>query len=453
MFCSDLSSRRASEERLHYLTYHDELTGLGNRGLFRQRLHDACQRLRHNGRSLALLHIDLDRFKLLNDSFGHDAADQVLRQVAKRIGSALPEADTVARLSGNEFAVLFDAYTSLSSLIRVTTRLLSKIRAPLRVGEHELVITASIGISLLPDTARDAMLLLNQADVAMKQAKRLGGDGFQFYTESMQADAHDRLQLESQLRRALELRQLEVFYQPKLGLGTGTLEGVEALVRWRHPQRGLIGPDTFIELAEETGQITAIGEFVLRTACHQAREWQRQGLGELRMSVNLSGQQLRYGNLVSLIRQVLAESGLAPILLELELTESQWLDNISAIHATFTQLRELGIKLAIDDFGTGYSALSYLKQLPVDYVKLDQAFVRELGDNAADAAITQAVITMAHGLGLKVTAEGVETLEQLQVLRAQGCDEVQGYLVGRPVPAAEFSQRLAMHGNQGVPLV
>lgn len=453
VFCSDLSSRRASEERLHYLTYHDELTGLGNRGLFRQRLHDACQRLRHNGRNLALLHIDLDRFKLLNDSFGHDAADQVLRQVAKRIGSALPEADTVARLSGNEFAVLFDAYTSLSSLIRVTTRLLSKIRAPLRVNEHELIITASIGISLLSDTSRDGMLLLNQADVAMKQAKRLGGDGFQFYTESMQADAHDRLQLESQLRRALELHQLEVFYQPKLGLGTDALEGVEALVRWRHPERGLIAPDAFIELAEETGQITAIGEFVLRTACRQAREWQRQGLGELRMSVNLSGQQLRYGNLISLVRQVLAESGLAPTLLELELTESQWLDNISAIHATFAQLRGMGVKLAIDDFGTGYSALSYLKQLPVDYVKLDQAFVRELGESTADAAITQAVITMAHGLGLKVTAEGVETAEQLRVLKGQGCDEVQGYLIGRPVPAMEFQRWLAVRGNEGVPLV
>ncbi|WP_263263662.1 EAL domain-containing protein [Pseudomonas sp. RIT-PI-S] len=453
VFCSDLSSRRASEERLHYLTYHDELTGLGNRGLFRQRLHDACQRLRHNGRSLALLHIDLDRFKLLNDSFGHDAADIVLRQIAKRIGAALPEADTVARLAGDEFAVLFDAYTSLSSLIRVTTRLLAKIRVPLRLDDHELIITASIGISLLPDTAREGAVLLNQADIAMQQAKRLGGDGFQFYTESMQADAHDRLQLEHQLRRALELRQLEVFYQPKLDLASDTLGGVEALVRWRHPQRGLIAPDAFIELAEETGQITAIGEFVLRTACRQAREWQRNGLGDLRISVNLSGQQLRYGNLVSLVRQVLAESGLAPTLLELELTESQWLDNISAIHATFAQLRELGVKLAIDDFGTGYSALSYLKRLPVDYVKLDQAFVCELGESTADAAITQAVITMAHGLGLKVTAEGVETAAQLQVLQAQGCDEVQGYLVGRPVPAAEFQQWLVVRGNEGVPLV
>lgn len=453
VFCSDLTSRRASEERLHYLSYHDELTGLGNRGLFRQRLHDACQRLRHNGRSLALLHIDLDRFKLLNDSFGHDAADQVLRQIAKRIGAALPEADTVARLAGDEFAVLFDAYTSLSSLIRVTTRLLEKIRAPVRLDGHELTLTASIGISLLPDTAREGPILLNQADMAMQQAKRLGGDRFHFFTEPMQADAHDRLQLEHQLRRALALNQLEVFYQPKLNLSTEALGGVEALVRWRHPQRGLIGPSAFIELAEETGLITAIGEFVLRTACRQAREWQRHGLGDLRVSVNLSGQQLRYGNLVSLIRQVLAESGLAPTLLELELTESQWLDNVSAIHATFAQLRQLGVKLAIDDFGTGYSALSYLKRLPVDFVKLDQAFVRELEDSSADATITQAVITMAHGLGLKVTAEGVETAGQLRVLKGQGCDEVQGYLIGRPVPAVEFQQWLAVRGNEGVPLV
>jgi diguanylate cyclase (GGDEF)-like protein/PAS domain S-box-containing protein len=453
VFCSDLTSRRTSEERLHYLTYHDELTGLGNRSLFRQRLHDATQRLRHNGRSLALLHIDLDRFKLLNDSFGHDAADQVLRQIAKRIGAALPEADTVARLAGDEFAVLFDAYTSLSSLIRVTARLLAKIRVPLCLNDHELIITASIGISLLPDTAREGTVLLNQADMAMQEAKRLGGDGFQFFTEPLQADAHDRLQLEHQLRRALELHQLEVFYQPKLDLEHQALTGAEALVRWRHPERGLIGPDTFIELAEETGLITAIGEFVLRTACRQAREWQRHGLGDLRISVNLSGQQLRYGNLVSLVRQVLAESGLAPTLLELELTESQWLDNVSAIHATFAQLRQLGVKLAIDDFGTGYSALSYLKRLPVDFVKLDQAFVRELGDSDADAAITQAVITMAHGLGLKVTAEGVETDAQLALLQAQGCDEVQGYLIGRPAAAAAFAQWLAVRGSEGVPLV
>lgn len=453
VFCSDLTSRRASEERLHYLTYHDELTGLGNRSLFRQRLHDATQRLRHNGRSLALLHIDLDRFKLLNDSFGHDAADQVLRQVAKRIGAALPEADTVARLSGNEFGVLFDAYASLSGLIQVTTRLLGKIRVPLRLNGHELTITASIGISLLPDTTREGAVLLNQAAMAMQEAKRLGGDGFQFFTEPLQADAHDRLQLEHQLRRALELQQLEVFYQPKLDLTNKALSGAEALVRWHHPERGLMAPGTFIELAEETGLITAIGEFVLRTACRHAREWQRHGLGDLRVCVNLSGQQLRYGNLVSLVRQVLAESGLAPTLLELELTESQWLDNVSAIHATFAQLRQLGVKLAIDDFGTGYSALSYLKRLPVDFVKLDQAFVRELEDSHADAAITQAVITMAHGLGLKVTAEGVETSGQLSTLQAQGCDEVQGYLIGRPATAAAFAQWLVVRGSEGVPLV
>lgn len=453
VFCSDLSSRRASEERLHYLTYHDELTGLGNRSLFRQRLHDASQRARHNGRSLALLYIDLDRFKLLNDGFGHDVADQALRQIAKRIGAALPEADTVARLGGDEFAVLFDAYTSLSGLIRMTTRLLAKIRAPLHLDDHDLTLTASIGISMLPDTAREGALLLGQADIARQQAKRLGGDGFQFFTENMQGHAHDRLQLEHQLRRALELGQLEVFYQPKLDLRSQIVGGVEALIRWRHPQRGLIGPDTFIELAEETGLITAIGEFVLRTACRQAREWQRQGFGELRMSVNLSGQQLRYGNLVTLIRQVIAESGLTPGALELELTESQWLDNLSGIQATFTQLRALGIKLAIDDFGTGYSALSYLKHLPVDYVKLDQAFIKELGESGADAAITQAVITMAHGLGLQVTAEGVENQVQLKTLQAQGCDEVQGYLIGRPVAADDFQHWLAVRGSEGVPLV
>ncbi|PTT92836.1 diguanylate cyclase, partial [Pseudomonas sp. HMWF005] len=439
-FFADLSARRESEERMRYLTHYDELTGLANRSLFRERLHEAHQRVRQGGRrSLALLHINLDRFKLLNDSLGHEIADQLLQKMSRRLVNALPEADTIARLSGDEFAVLFDAYGNLSSLARVATRLSSKLRLPLTVEGHELVVSASMGISMLPDNAREISALVSQSNMAMQHAKHLGGNNFQFYTDSLQASTLERLQLENQLRKAIEDKQLKVFYQPKLCLATGRLNAAEALVRWEHPILGQVPPGDFIGLAEETGLIGPIGEFVLRQACWQACEWQREGLEAIRVSVNLSVHQLRQGKLVSLVRQVLEETGLAPHFLELELTESQLLDSVEHIIATFQQLRDLGVKLAIDDFGTGYSSLSYLKRIPVDYVKIDQAFIRGLGEGSEDAAITRAIIAMAHGLSLKVVAEGVERPEQLTFLRAEGCDEVQGYLISRPVEAAALA--------------
>lgn len=434
-FLADLSARRESEERMRYLTHFDELTGLANRALFKDRLREANLRVRQGGRSLALLHINLDRFKLLNESLGHEVADQLLKHVARRLTSTLPEADTIARLSGDEFAVLFDGYANLSSLARVTSRLLTKLRTPLSVAGHELVVSASVGISLLPDSAREVPALVSQANMAMLHAKHLGGNNFQFFTDSLQASTLERLQLEIQLRKAIEESQLQVFYQPKLNLQTGLMDAAEALVRWRHPDRGMVPPGEFIGLAEETGLIGAIGEFVLRQACWQACEWERQGLEPIRISVNLSVHQLRHGKLVSLVRQVLDETGLAPQYLELELTESQLLDSVEHIIATFQQLHELGVKLAIDDFGTGYSSLSYLKRFPVDYVKIDQAFIRGLGEGTEDAAIIQAIISMAHSLSLQVVAEGVENQEQLAFLRTHGCDEVQGYLISRPVEA------------------
>ncbi|MDD2047163.1 putative bifunctional diguanylate cyclase/phosphodiesterase [Pseudomonas putida] len=441
-FFTDLSARRESEERLRYLAHYDELTGLANRALFRLRLHDAGQRVRLNGRSLALLHIDLDRFKLLNESLGHELADQLLKKMAQRIANAVPEADTVARLSGDEFAVLFDGYNNLSSLVRVTTRLLDKLRVPQRLDGHEVVISASVGISVLSDATFDLGALVSQADMAKQHAKHLGGDSFQFYTENLRASTLERLQLENHLRKAIEERQLLVYYQPKLCLRQGQLLAAEALVRWQHPQWGMVPPSEFIGLAEETGLIAPIGEFVLRQACWQACEWQRQGLAPIRVSVNLSVYQLRQGKLVSLVRQVLEDSGLAPHLLELELTESQLLDSVEHIITTFEQLHELGVKLAIDDFGTGYSSLSYLKRFPVDYVKIDQAFIRGLHEGSEDAAITRAIIVMAKSLDLKVVAEGVETPEQLALLREQGCDEVQGYLISKPVDASAFGALL-----------
>ncbi len=441
-FFADLSARRESEERMRYLTHYDELTGLANRSLFRERLSEAHQRVRQGGRSLALLHINLDRFKLLNDSLGHEVADQMLQKMARRLVNALPEADTIARLSGDEFAVLFDAYGNLSSLARVATRLSTKLRMPLTVEGHELVVSASMGISMLPDNAREISALVSQSNMAMQHAKHLGGNNFQFYTDSLQASTLERLQLENQLRKAIEEKQLKVFYQPKLCLATGRLNAAEALVRWDHPTIGRVPPGDFIGLAEEVGLIGAIGEFVLRQACWQACEWQRQGLEPIRVSVNLSVHQLRQGKLVSLVRQVLEETGLAPHYLELELTESQLLDSVEHIIATFQQLRDLGVKLAIDDFGTGYSSLSYLKRIPVDYVKIDQAFIRGLGEGGEDAAITRAIIAMAHGLSLKVVAEGVERSEQLEFLQAERCDEVQGYLISRPVEAFAVAELL-----------
>jgi diguanylate cyclase (GGDEF)-like protein len=441
-FFADLSARREAEERLRYLSHYDELTGLANRSLFKERLHEASQRARQSGRSIALLHIDLDRFKLLNDSLGHEVADQLLRQVSRRLSQAVPEADTLARLSGDEFAILLDSYGSLSSLARTASRLLSKIRMPMTLGGHELVVSASLGISLLPDNAREISALVSQANMAMQHAKHLGGNTFQFFTDNLQACTLERLQLENQLRKGIHEGQLEVFYQPKLCLATDSLNAAEALVRWRHPELGLVPPSDFIGLAEETGLIGAIGEIVLRQACLQARAWQAQGLAQIRVSVNLSVHQLRQGNLLSLVRQVLDETGLEAHFLELELTESQLLDNVESVISTFRQLRELGVKLAIDDFGTGYSSLSYLKRFPVDYVKIDQTFIRDLTPGSEDAAITRAIIAMAHSLELKVVAEGVETQAQMDFLKTQRCDEIQGYLISKPVPAEQFDQLL-----------
>ncbi|PWU27937.1 diguanylate cyclase [Pseudomonas sp. RW407] len=446
-FFADLTARRDAEERLRYLSHYDELTGLANRGLFKQRLHDAGQRARHSGRSLALLLIDLDRFKLLNDSLGHEVGDQLLRQIARRLTQAVPEADTIARLSADEFAVLVDSYSSLSALARLSSRLLTRLRMPMSVAGQELMLSASLGISLLPENAREISALMSQANMAMQHAKHLGGNTFQFFTDNLQACTLERLQLEVQLRKAVEDGQLEVHYQPKLNLANGRLDSAEALVRWRHPHLGMVPPSEFIPLAEETGLIGAIGEFVLRRACRQARAWQAQGLADLRVSVNLSVHQLRQGNLASLVRTVLDETGLAPRLLELEITESQLLENVESVIATFRQLREMGVKLAIDDFGTGYSSLSYLKRFPVDYVKIDQTFIRDLSAQGEDAAITRAIIAMVHSLELKVVAEGVERQEQLDFLRQHRCDEIQGYLISPPLAPAPFAALLEAYGQ------
>lgn len=441
-FVSDLSVRRQVEERLRYLTHFDELTGLANRSLLKERLQLTCERARASNRGVAVLYIDLDRFKVLNESLGHEAADQLLREVSRRLSNTLSDADTLARLSGDEFVAVLEGYGSLASLAHSGSRLLARISKPMLIGEQELVISASIGVSLLPDNTRDAATLLLQANMAMQHAKHLGGNTLQFFTERLQVSSLENLKLENQLRRALDEQQLEVFYQPRLNVAEDRLDAAEALVRWRHPQKGLIAPGFFIPLAEETGLILPLGEFVLRQACRQARQWQLDGHAPLRVSVNLSVKQLRQGNFVSLVRQVLEETGLPADRLELELTESQLLDDIDNAINISRQLRALGVKLAIDDFGTGYSSLSYLKRFPVDYVKIDRSFICELDQVGEDSAIVRAIIAMVHSLELKVVAEGVETQAQMDFLKSHGCDEVQGYLISRPVPADEFVELL-----------
>ncbi len=436
-------ARREEEAQRHFLANHDALTGLASRSLLLQRVKEAARRVRPKGHELVLLHLDLDRFKLLNESLGLQVADDILCEVAHRLTRSVSRADTIARIAVDEFAILLDGQLATEELEPMARRLLAELRQGLQAGGHELVISASLGISLL-SAAGDPAALLSQASMAMRHAKQLGGNTAQFYRDSLQGSSRERLLLEAQLDKALDKGQLEVFYQPKLTLGTDRLLSAEALVRWRHPEFGLVSPSSFIELAEETGQINAIGAFVLRQACQQARTWQLAGLAELRVSVNISMHQLRQADFVARVAAVLADSGLPARLLELELTESQLSDNVEALVGVFRELRVLGVRLAIDDFGTGYSSLGYLKHLPVDVVKIDQTFIRELDGSGqgGDAAITRAIIVMAHSLGLEVVAEGVEEPAQLAFLRAHHCDEIQGYLVSRPVEAQAMTELL-----------
>ena len=432
-------ARRKEEAQRRFLANHDAQTGLANRSFLLERLAAAVPGARAAGSELAMLHLDLDRFKLINESLGHAVADAILGELAQRLTRSVPQADTIARIAVDEFAILI-AGNGAAELESLARRLLATLRQGVEVDGQDVVVSASLGIALLSG-AEDPAALFGQASMAMRHAKQLGGNNVQFYRDSLQVSSRERLLLEAQLDKALERGQLEVFYQPKLGLRADRLLGAEALVRWRHPELGLVSPARFIGLAEETGQINAIGAFVLRQACAQAQAWQREGLAALRVAVNISMQQLRHDDFVEQVAAALADSGLAAPLLELELTESLLSDNVDELVDLFRRLRALGVRLAIDDFGTGYSSLAYLKHLPVDVVKIDRAFIRELdgGEDGGDAAITRAIIAMAHSLGLEVVAEGVEEPAQLEFLRRHNCDEIQGYLISRPVEAEAFA--------------
>lgn len=436
---NDMTSRRESEERLRYLSNYDKLTGFANRNLFRDRLHAAITQARDHNKQVALLYIDIDRFRQINDTLGHEVGDELLKKAGKRISSVEANVDTISRIGGDEFTIIVDDYNDRTGLEHFCERIIAELRRPFRIGEHELLLGASIGISVFPENGRELQVLLNHADIAMHQAKRLGGNTTKFYTSDLRVASIEQLNLENSLRKAIFRDEFVVHYQPKMDLRTNRITGVEALVRWEHPTLGLLHPSDFIPLAEETGLISAIGELVLDKACRQAQLWKEAGLGILRTSVNIPAHQVRKGNLVQVVKRVLDNTGLDPHLLELELTESALMDENDGVIAMLQELRGRGIAISLDDFGTGYSSLSYLKRFPIDTLKIDQAFIRDLGNSTADEAIIRAIIAMAHSMGMDVIAEGVETEAHLEFLRREGCDYIQGYLLSRPIPDEQLS--------------
>ncbi|MCK0510184.1 putative bifunctional diguanylate cyclase/phosphodiesterase [Aromatoleum buckelii] len=432
---SDITARKRAEADIQHLAYHDTLTGLANRFSLTARLQLSVAEARRNGQRLAVMFLDLDRFKHINDSLGHPVGDELLKQVARRLREAVRETDTVARLGGDEFVVVLQGIGGAHDVTHVAAKLLAQLSAPYCVEATELHTTPSIGISLFPDDSADPAALMRNADTAMYHAKAAGRAKFQFYTDEMNRAATARLDLERKLRGAVARGEFELWYQPQFDSRHGHLTGLEALVRWRHPQDGLIAPLRFIPLAEETGVIVEIGTWVLREACRQARQWLDAGLPEVRISVNLSVRQLREKCLVDTVSTTLAANGLRPGLLELEITESAVMDNPGEAVALLQALKDLGVRIAIDDFGTGHSSLSYLKLFPLDHLKIDRSFVSDIEHDANDAMIVAAAVSLAHNLGLSVIAEGVESAVQVARLRELGCDELQGFHFSRPVTA------------------
>ncbi len=449
----DIGERKAFEEQLRHQAFHDPLTGLPNRTLLLDRLERALVQTLRGGARPALLLLDLDGFKVVNDSLGHAAGDRLLIALAERLAAAMRPGDTIARLGGDEFAVLLDTATDIHAATAVADRLLDALATPLALDGRELVVEASLGIALATDGAARPDDLLRDADLALYRAKDAGRAGYAIYDTSLHTAVNARLVLEAELRRALASEEFVLHYQPKVDLATGRLAGVEALVRWRHPTRGLVPPDDFIPLAEETGLIVPLGRWVLTEACHQARAWAAARITDppLTMSVNLSARQFRQPDLVGDVARILRDTGVIPGLIQLEITEGVLMEDAAATLGLLERLRGLGIALAIDDFGTGYSSLAYLKRFPIDVLKVDKAFVTGLGHDPGNGAITTAVIGLAHALGLAVTAEGVETAGELAQLRSLGCEQGQGYYFARPMPAAALAALLADERGAGIP--
>lgn len=442
------ASLQQVNERLHHQATHDGLTGLPNRQVFFEKLTSVLRAGADAG--FAVMMIDLDRFKLVNDSLGHSAGDELLREVARRLTAALRTIDTVARMGGDEFLVLASGVGDAESAAGIAGKIVEALRTPIRLRDLDLSVSPSIGISLFPRDGADAGRLVARADEAMYSAKRAGGNTFQCFAAKMSTFATERLQLEDELRQALRLRQLELHYQPRVDVVSGRVSSVEALIRWRHPRKGYVPPQNFIPIAEETGLILPIGEWVLREACRQGRQWLQSGLS-LRVAVNLSAVQFRQADLTSVISRALAAEQLPATLLELELTETAVMSDAESSVVILEQLSRMGVVVAVDDFGTGYSNMSYLLRFPVDRLKVDASFVRGMTEDAHSMLIVKAIVSLAHSLKMKAIAEGVETLAQLEQLRLLGCDQCQGFLFGRPAPARAIDSELRARAGGAAP--
>jgi len=436
------SLQKANAE-LKHMVLHDALTRLPNRLLLEDRIGQAIGSCLRAGARCAVLFVDLDRFKSVNDSLGHFVGDELLRTIAERLHGAVRAEDTVSRLGGDEFVVLLRQVEGDDDVAGVARKIADLVGAAVQVERRELSVTASIGAAIFPEHGANTQTLITNADAAMYHVKKSGRNGFQIFRPTMSTFFPDRLALEHDLRKALERREFELHYQPKVDVASGGLSGMEALLRWRHPTRGLVHPGEFIPLSEETGLIVPLGQWVLREACRQNRAWQSQGLPPLRVAVNISAVQLRHDDLADHVLLALRESGLAARYLEVEITESVVMQNASGAVLMLDRLSALGVHLAVDDFGTGYSSLSYLKRLPIDTLKIDQSFIRDLSIDHSDAVIVEAIIALAHSLKLQAVAEGVEEKVQLAFLRSLGVDQYQGFLYSKPLSAAEFERFLA----------
>ena len=445
----DITERKQAEARVLHLAHYDELTGLPNRSMFHQRVGHALVQARRSGKELAILFIDLDHFKKINDTLGHEAGDRALKLIAERLRGCLRESDTVGRLGGDEFVVLIEELPRSESVAEVATKILAAVARPFPLDAGEYQFTASIGISTYPGDSEDMQGLMKNADISMYRAKEQGRNNYQFYSVQMNVHTLERLALESDLRHALERDEFRLHFQPKVDIRSGRVTGAEALLRWQRPARALIPPAQFIPLAEESGLIVPIGEWVLKTACLHSEAWLDQGLPRLTVAVNLSARQFAHESLLEDVARTLRDTRLDPAYLEFEITESMVMRDPEHAVKLLGGLKAMGIRLSIDDFGTGYSSLNYLKRFPLDSVKIDRAFIQDLPGNADDAAITRAIIAMAHSLRLKVIAEGVETEEQLGFLRELGCDEMQGYLFSGPLPGDEFVRLLQVIVDSG----
>ncbi len=434
--------RQEADREIKQLAYYDTLTGLPNRTLLADRLDQAISRARREGHEVGVMFLDLDRFKSVNDTLGHASGDELLRVTARRLRESVRQSDTVARLGGDEFVVVLPELNHEEGVAGVAQKMLRDLAHPVMFGEHEVIATASIGIAVYPHDGADAGTLLRHADIAMYQSKERGKNTYQFFSQEMNARVQERLMLETSLRRALERDEFFVLYQPQLDLRSGRMIGMEALLRWKHPEFGVMTPDKFIPVAEETGLILNIGAWVLETACRQTDLWKEQGFSSLRLAVNISGRQFNHPCFIDMLDHVLEKTGFDPAGLELELTESTIMENADMTIMTLTDIKVRGVNLAIDDFGTGYSSLSYLKHFPFDRLKIAQSFVRDVTADPDNAAIVDAVIAVAHSLNIKVIAEGVETRQQLDFLYARQCDELQGYYFGRPIDVEKFTDLL-----------